>query len=89
MKTLYINGEYHGQAERIFVDSSSIVGKNGDAEVFAIRGVKFENITYEIEDEQGAPASYDVDEEEQKVQDLEQAIAELSILIAGIAGGGV
>lgn len=57
MKYLYINGELAGEAEKIFVDTQKrqIVGYNVDSDTpaFALRGVKFENITYEIKDEQG------------------------------------
>ena len=79
MKYLYINGELAGEAEKIFVDTQKrqITGYNGDSDTpsFAMRGVKFENITYEIKDEQGNPAGADIPLMSQ--EDLELEVASL------------
>lgn len=63
MKYIYINNELAGEAGKIYVDKQKkrITGYNGDSDTsaFALRGVKFENITYEIKDEQGNPVGAD------------------------------
>ena len=77
MKYLYINGELAGEAEKIFVDTQKrqIVGYNVDSDIpaFALRGVKFENISYEIKDEQGNTAGADIPPMSQKNLELEVA----------------
>ena len=87
MKYLYINGELAGEAEKIFVDTQKrqIVGYNVDSDTpaFALRGVKFENITYEIKDEQGNPVESDIDEMTQLKQELESTQEALDYLIMG------
>ena len=79
MKYLYINNELAGEAEKIIVDEQKkqIVGYNGgsDNPAFALRGVKFENITYEIKDEQGNPVGADFPSMSQ--EDLEIEVASL------------
>lgn len=87
MKYLYINGELVGEAEKIFVDTQKkqITGHNGvsDVPAFAMRGVKFENITYEIKDEQGNPAEPDIDDMTQLKQEIESTQEALDYLIMG------
>ena len=87
MKTLFVNGELAGEAEKIIVDEQKkrITGYNGDSDApsFALRGVKFENIIYEIKDEQGNPAEPDIDEMTQLKQELESTQEALDYLIMG------
>ena len=87
MKYLYVNGEPAGEAEKIIVDEQKkqITGYNGgsDNPAFALRGVKFENITYEIKDEQDNPVESDIDEMTQLKQELESTQEALDYLIMG------
>ena len=79
MKTLFVNGELAGEAEKIYINKQKrqIAGYNGDSDApsFAMRGVKFENIIYEIKDEQGNPAEPDIPLMSQ--EDLEIEVASL------------
>ena len=79
IKYLYINGELAGEAEKIYIDEQKkqITGHNGDSDApsFAMRGVKFENIIYEIKNEQGNPAEPDIPLMSQ--EDLEIEVASL------------
>ena len=87
MKTLTINDDTF-QAERIIVDKQrrQIVGQDADGnEVFALRGVKFENITYEITDEQGNPVEPDLSSDEELARAIGGAssLAELKDALLG------
>ncbi len=77
MKYLYVNNELAGEAEKIFIDEhkKQITGYNGDSDtpVFALRGVNFKNITYEIKDEQGNTAGADIPPMSQENLELEVA----------------
>lgn len=77
MKYLYINGELAGEAEKILVNEQKrqIVGYNGDSDIpsFAMRGVKFENITYEIKDDAGKAIEANMDVDQELYEAIEQA----------------
>lgn len=105
MKRLLINGQEHGEAERIIVDRSAgtITGYTGGQEVFALRGVDFSRLNYTVEGGEDAPAPSDVDmlgqalvEKELELlamkQDnamLGQALVELELRIMQLAQGGI
>jgi len=106
LKRLLINGQEHGEAERIIVDRSAgtITGYTGGQEVFALRGVDFAKLNYEVEGGEDAPEPSDVDmlgqslvEKELQIlqlqQDnamLDQALVDLEIRLMQLeTGGGV
>lgn len=87
MKNLLINGDTF-QAERIIVDEQrrQIIGQDADGnEVFALHGVKFENITYEITDEQGNSVEPDLSSNDELARAIEGAnsLAELRDALLG------
>lgn len=59
MKRLILNGQQQEylEAERIVVDrvNGTIIGYNGKQEVFALRGVDFSRLNYEVEGGEDAP----------------------------------
>lgn len=84
MKRLLINGQEHGEAERIIVDRSAgtIIGYTGGQEVFALRGVDFSRLNYTVEGGEDAPEPSDVDM-------LGQALVELELRIMQLEQGGI
>lgn len=79
MKTLTVNGEQY-QAEKIVKTSTSIVGYNGEQEVFAFRGIN-DFSQFQLEDGQ----DWDIDSELEK----EQRIKDLELAMASILGGAI
>jgi len=77
MKYLYINGELFNEqgVQKIVVNDTDIIGCNGEFEVFALRGVSFDKITYQIKDELGNVVSPDKTE----LQILQEMVDQLVI----------
>jgi len=81
MKRLILNGHQQEafEAERIVVDrvNGTIIGYNGKQEVFALRGVDFSKINYEVEGGADAPDP----SSQERIAQLEQLVADLSELL--------
>jgi hypothetical protein len=79
MKRLKVSEEIF-EAEKIILSGNSIVGYNGNKEVFAFRGIN-DFTPYQLLD----GAEFDLDPEAEK----EQRIADLEAAIAALLGGAV
>jgi len=105
MKRLLINGIFQEgcEAERIVVDRSkgTITGYNGEQEVFALRGVDFSQLNYEVEGGEDLPEPSEIDilgqvlvEKELQILQLQQdntvlgqALVDLELRVMQLEGG--